>query len=102
MSYGVCSTDTRAWIERRADQSGLTMTQIDIESESEYSLLLSIIFEGALDEEFNVGSDYASTVADWVVELLRDQYPTKEWEVMLNTDNPYGSEQLYYCSNFQE
>jgi hypothetical protein len=78
------------------------MTQVDIESESETAQNLSIIFDGALDEEFLVGAEYADTVAEWVIELLRDTNPRGEWEVSIHRDNPDDPERLFYCSNFQE
>jgi hypothetical protein len=76
------------------------MTVVDLESEAEDSLDISITFEGALDEEFAVGAEYGSTVLDWIRELMWDTYPKDFWEVELSRESGDGSsERLDYAAS---
>lgn len=99
MTYGVVSTDTRAWIERRARETETPMNLIDLESESEMSLEVSVIVGGALDEEFAVSSDYAAQVVDWLAEIMPEQCGKEFWE--LTVSSSWG-DSLYYVAGGEE
>lgn len=107
MTYGIISDETREHIEERAAESNLfgvirletvhsdecaSYLSDDITGEScacdcsdEPVYSLSIIVNGALDEEFDIRArGYHSNVADWVAELLRETLDTVFWEVLIS------------------
>jgi hypothetical protein len=53
-----------------------------------WSYSVSIIFGGALDEEFYVTTDYEVTIADWLADQCREEVRTKQpgeqWEIIVS------------------
>lgn len=103
MTYGGIGSDTREYVLKRAEQSNV-LDRIDLESEADDAYLLSVIIDGALDEEFCVGQPYAANVADWVAELLRETVDTAFWEVTLcqggNNEDVCGDE-VYRTAGYE-
>jgi hypothetical protein len=92
MPYGFVSDDTRTYIMNRAEQSNVS-EKVKLESEAEDAYQVSVIFEGALDEEFAVDQPYAVNICDWIGELLFETCDTPFWEVILsdcNGEKVYG------------
>lgn len=90
MPYGTVQTETRDYLRRRAVQAGIDPNSLDLESEAEDSLTLDITFEGALDESFAIGTAHDADIFDWVVSLMRETYPNKDWWVCLYISHPDG------------
>lgn len=87
MPYGTISDETRKYVEMRASQ-GNVLDRIDLESEADDAYTLDVVYWGALEESFSVGREYASTVADWICDMLRAEsdagiLETRFWSVSL-------------------
>ena len=84
MPYGTITKFTREYLTKRAAESNIALDKLGLdyefpEEESELEKLdnwyeISVIFEGALDEEFYVVTDYEVNIADWVAETCRDEH----------------------------
>jgi len=103
MPYGSISEDMREHIESRA-KDGNVFERIELEPSlcetPEYCermenclcfipgiLTVSIIVEGALDEEFDIKSGgYESNIADWIAEKLDSENVGDYW-VMISDDS---------------
>lgn len=91
MPYGTIADTTREYVEQRAKESGVSVEKLAIEESEEVTI--SVIYEGALDEEFDMAYHYAVNVADWIAEDLSRM--NGSW---LITVTQYGDE-LYRVSN---
>lgn len=88
MSYGIMHDATRAYVEQRARQEHRDIAELDLESEASDALSLSIVFGGALDEEFDVGYLLAVNVADMIRDQIeRGDAAQEPWEIYLSDGN---------------
>jgi hypothetical protein len=92
MPYGTISASTREYVESRAAESNISFGKLGIDESEEVTI--SVIYSGALDEEFDMSSHFAINVADWIAEdLARMNEP---WTV---TVTQYGDEVYRTASN---
>lgn len=95
MTYGTPSPETVELLHLRAHQSGLDTDKLGLNPEIDYEkpeswppnfYSISIIVGGALDEEFDVVTDYEVNMADWIAESLRDDanIMAEDWSVMVH------------------
>lgn len=106
MTYGIISDDTRDYIEERAadlDITGIRLESVhsaecasylsdDVTGESyicdcseEPIYSVSIIVDGALDEEFDVrANDREVDIADWIADHLRETIGDRDWDVLVS------------------
>jgi len=93
MPYGSVSEETREYVEKRAGEGNVSIEKLELETSDEVTI--SIIWEGALDEEFDMAYSYAVNVADWIAELLYETYPdNSDWEILVsqNGDTIYRTD----------
>lgn len=107
MPYGSMHGTTEDWLRKRCKESGLDFEAAvhpDGQPETDGAdttgyYTVSVIFGGALDEEFCMGPTiYEVNVADWLAEqceyeALKQQpspeYPKDEWEILVHRfDDP--------------
>lgn len=85
MTYGIVSTETREYIERRAAEGNVS-EHVKLEYKGTGGFVLSVTVDGARDEEFRIGPTYEINIADWVAELLSETCDSSLWEVEVYTD----------------
>jgi hypothetical protein len=92
MTYGSVSEETKELLYLRAHQSNLETDKLGLNPDFDYEdpeswppnlYEISIIVQGALDEEFYVVTDYEVNIADWIAEDLRDNN-AGDFDVMVN------------------
>lgn len=89
MPYGIIREDTLAHVVQRAQESGISPGALGLEALEEDSnvVQLSVIYGGALDEEFFLYADHASDVARWVGELCQTESEADadhaDWSIIL-------------------
>lgn len=98
MPYGSISEPTHRLLEERAKQANIPLEKIGINPDMpsipdripETLVEITIIIEGALDEEFYLNTIYGVNVVDWIVEELKAETETPKpsfsnWEVILSS-----------------
>jgi hypothetical protein len=101
MTYGIINAQTRDWITHRAEQSGIELDRLGLDAGAPECGLpgheevfipdnlyeISVMFEGALDEEFLVQTDCEVNIADWIAEGCRATSMLlggeRNWEVIV-------------------
>jgi len=93
MPYGSVSEETRELLYVRAHQGNLETDKLGLNPDVDYDdpeswppnlYEISIIVQGALDEEFYVVTDYEVNIADWIAEDLRDNEYVSDFVVMVH------------------
>lgn len=94
MPYGTPSAETVELLHLRAHQGNLETDKLGLNPEVDYDepeswpenfYDISIIIDGALDEEFSLVTDYEVNIADWIAESLRDDPEVDcSWAVMVH------------------
>jgi hypothetical protein len=116
MTYGTMHDTTRKLIERRAAESNIELSKLGLEPDlntwfdDEFQLKvgvelpanlyeISVIFGGALDEEFLVWTDYEVNIADWIAEQCREESEKQDdetWEILVSEWMPEDSGPVRY------
>jgi hypothetical protein len=84
MTYGSVSSDTREIIVMRAAVEEINTDSLELEISDDVSI--SIIWAGALDEEFDMSGEYAEIVANWIGDDFSEKYTSDEWEILVSRD----------------
>lgn len=103
MTYGSVTQHTREWLTLRAEQSGISLDALGLEPDFDQWFdendelkpdvelpsnlyMISVIFGGALDEEFYVLTNHEVNIADWLAEDCRNEVekqPGESWEIIV-------------------
>ena len=132
MTYGSISPTTETYLKLRAAKENIPWEKINIDPEwdkcenancgdisimdegcedcdggeiqPEFLRMVSIIYSGALDEEFYIDDLYSINVCDWLAEQLTLQGNRygEEWEVILTIPYPENSEVIYTVNNYAD
>jgi hypothetical protein len=114
MPVGTIHKTTRELIERRAKQSNIELSRLGLEPDMDTWLddegnikaelpdnlyAITVIFGGALDEEFFVWTDYEVNIADWIAEQCAEESRKQggeQWEVLVTEWIPDDAGPLRY------
>lgn len=99
MPYGSMHETTREYLIKRAQQSSVPLEKLGFDPDMSFEESLeedvhapdnlyqiSVIFDGALDEEFYVQTDYEVNIADWIAEQCAEEATHNEgasWEIIV-------------------
>lgn len=105
MPYGGIQKSTRDHLAKRAEQSGVPFDKLGIEvwthqpdcngsvaedtctcNGADNTYEITVIFGGALDEEFFVTTDYEVNIADWIAETCAEEaakQDSESWDVIV-------------------
>lgn len=80
MTYGTIHSTTRDYLTVRAIQSGLDTAKLGLDPSDENidetvgcTFEISVVYGGALDEEFTVVTEYEVNIADWIAEQCESE-----------------------------
>lgn len=91
MSYGTIRTDTKRWLTE--------MNDVPAEYLETGDKRIDIVFDGALDESFNVGTYYGYKVFRLINQMLETWYPYSDWALELYDERPEPPERLASVNN---
>lgn len=103
MPYGSVLETTRKWLTKRATESNISMDKLGLEPDMSFEEYedqsapdnlyeISVIYGGALDEEFYVQTIYEVNIADWIAEQCAIESrrngtpgePLEQWEIIVS------------------
>lgn len=123
MPYGTISQATEELLKRRAGEGNIPVEKLGLDPEMpsipdripDNLFAISVIVNGALDEDFYVLTDYEVNIADWIAEDLRETARVQEstpnaiedWEVLVTEvvyedAGPVRYRVDYRANNFDE